>query len=728
MQRTHWLGLFALCFIHTANAREFAAHWVSQPAPTAKSLRAIGGNKEVHIVGDGGTILAQNGSTWREMGIADGIKPDLFSVIEVNGDSYAVGTFNETAVFVRRAGGAWQSLAIDVASAVPAALYGVWGNTKDVYMVGKKGKAFRFSVDTGKFFACGDAKTTSDLFAVTGNIRDGSVYAVGAAGTILRTTDGCATWANVSNKVVSGADLTSVAISASDDVYVVGKDGAVLVSKDKGSFTNISSRLPASSPRNFSSIIVKGNDIFIASREGKVLHSIDYGQTFSVDTSCAQGALTSLWGNANGEIYVVGEFGSILKAPASTTLEIQVRDNVATFNGAEVYIDGELYKPLPLAGPIQMSPGRHFIQVKKSSFVDFSQWIDIIEGRTTPLWITALRSSSINPSLTLNVTNGKQALADATIMVNGLVNKTPVNSPIELAPGRYLIEVEKANYEKFSAWVELHENQKNQISVLLQEATQEPKLDLLHKPEDASLLKGANIYFDGELVGPFPLAKPPVLSPGRHLIEVRKENYEDFAAWVTLKKGEVTTLYLSLRLTPADVFLEIKTKPEDAATIKGAEVVIDGDVVGALPLAKAPTLSLGRHHIEIRKSGYQSESYWLSIKAGDSASISYYPEASKEALLQIDGEKGAPGLEGATLWVDGLSWGALPQAARSIPSGRHLLEIKKDGFATYSQWIDVAKDKGRFTKVVTVRLEPNKTEAPKPEPSKPPASQPIAVP
>lgn len=704
----------------SALAANNTVHWISQPAPSASSFRAIWGNgSDLYIVGDQGAILSsQNNSTWKEQVISDSTRPDLYSVWGVGSDVYAVGTLNEVAVFLRRSGGTWQNLSLSSVSALPFAFYGVWGNAKEVYAVGKKGKAVKYSIETGKFSACGDTKLNNDLFAVMGNVRDNSLYAVGAGGTILRSVDGCATWFNVTNKVVTGADLDAIWISPSDEIYVVGKDGAFLVSKDKGPFTNVASRLPASSPKMLSGISGSAAEMFITSQEGNIIRSRDNGQSWSIETSCAQGALTSIASNA-GEVLAIGEHGVILKAPKDTSLEIQVRDNVVNLNGAEVFIDGELFKTLPLPGPIRIPPGRHFIQVKKANFIDFAQWLDIPEGRNTPLWVTSLQGTSRNPSVTLNVTNGRQAIPDAVLFVDGVASKSPAASTLELTPGRHLIEVKKGGYDDFSAWVDLQENQKSLISVLLNEQPGDPKLELKSKTEDATLLKGANVFFDGELIGPYPLAKQPTLSEGRHLVEVKKDSFEEFSVWVNLKKGETVSLFVTLRPMPTDAWLEIKTKLDDAALVKGAEVLVDGDVFGTLPLTKAPTLTLGRHHIEIRKQGYQTESYWLNIKAGESPSITYYPEASKDPTLQVEADKTSAPLDGAELWVDGILWGTLPLGQpKTISPGRHLVEVKKAGYSTDAEWIEVAKDKGRTTRIISVHLEPVKS----------PSTQPITVP
>jgi hypothetical protein len=60
-----------------------------------------------------------------------------------------------------------------------------------------------------------------------------------------------------------------------------------------------------------------------------------------------------------------------------------------------------------------------------------------------------------------------------------------------------------------------------------------------------------------------------------------------------------------------------------------------------------------------------------------------------------------PNLVGAQVFIDGQAKGTVPNAFE-VPKGRHLLEIKKDKFTDYSQWVDVQEGQ-RVTVAPTLR-------------------------
>src|SRR5215470_4228872 len=53
-------------------------------------------------------------------------------------------------------------------------------------------------------------------------------------------------------------------------------------------------------------------------------------------------------------------------------------------------------------------------------------------------------------------------------------------------------------------------------------------------------IAGATLYIDGEAKGTAPVVAEA--SEGRHLVEVKKPSFGDFAQWVVVKAGERTTL------------------------------------------------------------------------------------------------------------------------------------------------------------------------------------------
>ena len=91
------------------------------------------------------------------------------------------------------------------------------------------------------------------------------------------------------------------------------------------------------------------------------------------------------------------------------------------------------------------------------------------------------------------------------------------------------------------------------------------------------------------------------------------------------------------------------------------------------------------------------------------------PTPEKPAQLDIRG----PDITGVAVSLDGQPAGRAPLVVPATP-GRHLVEVKRDGYAPYAEWVELKKGE---QKVVQVKLQPAPTA-----PAPPPAAQPTARP
>ncbi len=145
------------------------------------------------------------------------------------------------------------------------------------------------------------------------------------------------------------------------------------------------------------------------------------------------------------------------------------------------------------------------------------------------------------------------------------------------------------------------------------------RLDLAEKLESSKAAlsvtcatSGADIYINDEKKGN--TSWNGTIAPGNYLIEARKEGFITQQRSVTLSDNQ--SLKVDLPALMASVGqLDINYMPVNA------EVVIDGEKKGTSPnLFK--NLTVGSHHVEIRKEGYQNETKTVTIAEGQTASLS----------------------------------------------------------------------------------------------------------
>ena len=62
--------------------------------------------------------------------------------------------------------------------------------------------------------------------------------------------------------------------------------------------------------------------------------------------------------------------------------------SIATTEGAELYIDGQLIGLTPIMRPIEVEAGRHTVTIKKTNFYAWTSEVTVESNETLPLRIT----------------------------------------------------------------------------------------------------------------------------------------------------------------------------------------------------------------------------------------------------------------------------------------------------------------------------------------------------
>lgn len=160
--------------------------------------------------------------------------------------------------------------------------------------------------------------------------------------------------------------------------------------------------------------------------------------------------------------------------------------------------------------------------------------------------------------------------------------------------------------------------------------------------------------------------------------------------------GLLLALFAGLRTASADCSAtkNARYKVQVVTVPAGATVYTNKDkancTVGVSPWNGA--LNAGEWTISVELAGYLPAAQVVQVarvRNVQTYTIQLTKAPSQPKLdIQATTDKN---LTGATIFLDGQPQGQAPATVTTVP-GRHLLEIKKDGYETYSQWVELQLD------------------------------------
>lgn len=168
------------------------------------------------------------------------------------------------------------------------------------------------------------------------------------------------------------------------------------------------------------------------------------------------------------------------------------------------------------------------------------------------------------------------------------------------------------------------------------------------------------------------------LEPGEHDLEIRAPRFQTLRTTVEIEGGEVEQdLIVSLVPNWADVTF--------ASTPQGAEIVVDGEVLGTTP--GTVEILAGDHDVTVRAAGHKP--WRRPLRA-----VATVPQAFQDIVLdKADGLLSVTSSPvGASVAVGGRYRGQTPLELRLPPGRRYTLELSKAGFAKATRRVDVRSD------------------------------------
>jgi hypothetical protein len=282
----------------------------------------------------------------------------------------------------------------------------------------------------------------------------------------------------------------------------------------------------------------------------------------------------------------------------------------------------------------------------------------------------------------------------ADVMVNGVgVGTTPIN--LTEPAGIYDLVFTLEGYDPYATSVRLELDETRSIEAPLRIADGNGTLRVETTPV------GAAAYLDGQLLGRTPYASGQTAA-GFHELVLELDGYERHAERLKVIGGQLTRVQVTLDRTPTTGSIAVYSNPG------GAEVLIDGQVVGSTPY-EGRGYGPGTHPVVVRHAGYRDYRVEAKVEANRRTEISATLEtAPADGVLSLTSIP-----EGARVYLDGSYRGTAPLRVAASP-GVHSVRAEADGYM--AQALEVELRSGVETPLSVV-LPPMATTSATPAPT-----------
>ena len=240
----------------------------------------------------------------------------------------------------------------------------------------------------------------------------------------------------------------------------------------------------------------------------------------------------------------------------------------------------------------------------------------------------------------------------------GAVGVTPWQG--KMKNGDYLIIVELDGYQLAQKNQKVARTRKVQsVFIPLIKKVDPPRIDI--RADADQNVFGATVYLDGQSQGSAPVLL--TTAAGRHLVELKREGFDNFQTWVEVKDNEKASL------TPV---LKPIAKPKLGvivveADVPDAEVFLDGNKQnGTTPMVINDVIE-GLHVVELRKDPAIPWKQTVQVLAGQQVKV------RGELKATLGGQGGTirvlSNVTGADVFLDGTNMGKVPLDIKQVKGG-----------------------------------------------------------
>ena len=322
---------------------------------------------------------------------------------------------------------------------------------------------------------------------------------------------------------------------------------------------------------------------------------------------------------------------------------------------ADIYIDGSHYGKTSNV-ITDLAVGTHELQLKKDGYVTLTKTFVTTKGETLKLNETL--QAIVNKKTYLIV---KTDQPNARIYIDdNLISTQEASMTVNVGTTHtYRIECNMYHEESGSVTIE----DRTVVDKKLRPAF--GYLDIATTPE-----QGAKAFVDGDYVGITPI-KTDKIKSGTHTVMVMKDMYKMNEKTYTVNDGQTTNATLNM----AANFVNVTVNTDLQSDIYvDEEYKAKGRWTGRL--------SDGTHIFEARKANHKTSKKSVDLVLGETKTITV------DAPMPIKGEVDINTTPmGATIYIDGKSYGETPNYVSDIIIGEHELKLTKQGCAPITKKI-----------------------------------------
>lgn len=261
----------------------------------------------------------------------------------------------------------------------------------------------------------------------------------------------------------------------------------------------------------------------------------------------------------------------------------------------------------------------------------------------------------------------------------GIVGYTPWTGRIQ--KGDWKVIIKKDGYELASRVIKVKRTRRTQETFMPLVKKEQPAVLEVRADADRNAFN-AEVWVDGQLQGKIPVTLK--LNDGRHLVEVKKEDFEVFSQWVSVKEGERVNINPMLREVKKQEVGSILVNSD----VNDAEIYLDGNLQDGKTPAVLPSIPAGPHVVEVRKAPALPWRQTVQVEANKTVKVTAALQAT------IGGQGGnirvLSNVEGAKVFLDGDERGEAPIDLKDVKPGEHVVEIRAPGFITREERVTVA--------------------------------------
>jgi len=270
----------------------------------------------------------------------------------------------------------------------------------------------------------------------------------------------------------------------------------------------------------------------------------------------------------------------------------------------------------------------------------------------------------------------------AAIYINDKACPTIGVTPWEgkLNNGDYTVIIEAPGYDLATRPFRVAKVRKAQeLFVPLVKKLDPPKIDV--RADADKNMFGATVLLDGQPQGPAPMVL--TTTAGRHLVQVKKEGFEDYSAWLETKDNQVQTFAPTIKEIAKPKYGVVVVE----ADIPDAEVYIDGNKHPDNTPAIINNVIEGLHVIEVRKPPGLPWKQTIEVKASQQTKVRADLAATQNGGVGV--VRVLSDAQGARAFIDGTDMGPVPVDIRDVKAGDHIVQAKAPGFQPSERHVTV---------------------------------------